>query len=461
MGAIAITLGLVVGALVLYILRVNHVLSQTPPEAEAQLDPPMTREHIEQVYKRVKENGINWTASLPSRRDRRYVIAGGSGLVGSHIALFLLDMGVPPQAIRLLDIRAPAMAEFSSGAPSEIPFIKTDITSEASVADAFNATWDDSVAELPLTVFHTAAVIRPFERYPIFYHRCHRVNVLGTAHVLAAAREAGAGLFIYTSSSNAGASAVNWVSPPWIRAPRNFVQTVGDDDYFEPMKPASEFPTNYAVSKAEAERLVCAADGNMRTAAIRPGNGVYGHRNDRIIGHMLEVRKMPSFSEPWAQTWVNVRNVALGHLLLESALLGEHADKVAGRPFMVSDGGAPLRYRDLYKILSTASSTGFQIIVPPPILLFILAYCLEIYCLLLAKVPFLQRFLREPSESMGMLQPGTISSASSTFTDCTSAKRAPADGGIGYRPVCTTLEGLCAQLVDWNRAMETESGKGS
>jgi hypothetical protein len=36
------------------------------------------------------------------------------------------------------------------------------------------------------------------------------------------------------------------------------------------------------------------------------------------------------------------------------------------------------------------------------------------------------------------------------IADDTRARKAPEEGGLGYRPVFTTLQGMCKQLVDWN-----------
>lgn len=447
---------LIAACLFLYGLHVNRLMKQTPEEALAVVDPPLTPHQARKIYLHVKDHGIDWDANLPPAKDRRYLIVGGSGLVGGQIAVSLLAMGVSRQAIRVVDLVPPTQDELRA---HPVAWIKADITSQASVDAAFAEPWPAAVSGLPLTVFHTAAVIRPFERDAIFYPRCARVNVLGSAHVLAASRKVGAGILIFTSSCNAAGSAVNWLFPPWIRRPREMAQRIGEEDFWKPLRPARRFPTTYAVSKAEAERMLCGADGaGMRTAAIRPGNGVYGNRHDHIVSYMLALRVVPTFAAPWVQNWANVRNVAQAHLLLEEALLGEHADRVAGRPFMISDDGPPLRFQDVYTMLETTSSTDFRVQYPPPVLMLTAAYGIEAYCRLLARAGPLRRLLREPGDLMQMLQPGTISTTVTSLTDTSAARRRPDEGGLGYRPACTTLEGLSAQLLEWN---EASRGKGS
>ncbi|KAF7136774.1 hypothetical protein CNMCM5793_006243 [Aspergillus hiratsukae] len=57
-----------------------------------------------------------------------------------------------------------------------------------------------------------------------------------------------------------------------------------------------------------------------------------------------------------------------------------------------------------------------------------------------------------------MLQPGLFAvSDVHTFADDSRARRAPADGGLGYVAPITTLEGMCKQVLEWNRSVGKES----
>ncbi|KAL6833540.1 hypothetical protein J3E69DRAFT_143986 [Trichoderma sp. SZMC 28015] len=96
-------LALAVGAicLVLYILRLNWVLSHTPQEVINRAGEPLTRDYVRDVFERVKRDGIDWEDRLPPRKDRRYIVVGGSGFLGGQIILHLLVMGTPPEAIRI------------------------------------------------------------------------------------------------------------------------------------------------------------------------------------------------------------------------------------------------------------------------------------------------------------------------------------------------------------------------
>lgn len=65
--------------LVIYAVRVNHVMWNTPREARRLIPRFITREDIQIAYEKVKKKGIDWKAQLPVRRERRYIIVGGSG----------------------------------------------------------------------------------------------------------------------------------------------------------------------------------------------------------------------------------------------------------------------------------------------------------------------------------------------------------------------------------------------
>lgn len=185
----------------------------------------------------------------------------------------LLARGEDPKAIRILDLQQPNLKTMESG----VTYIKTNITDEASVSDGFAQKWHDLVVHLPLTVFHTAAVIRPQDRLKMFIPLCRNVNVRGTENVLNAARKAGARCVIATSSGSVAVHRPNFWLPPWSKIPKGLTQVISDSTPLP--KTHEEFFGNYPFTKIEAERMVRAADdkaSNFRTGCIRPTNGVYG-----------------------------------------------------------------------------------------------------------------------------------------------------------------------------------------
>ncbi|KAG5949685.1 hypothetical protein E4U60_002223 [Claviceps pazoutovae] len=447
-------------AALLFIVRLNRLMLRTPPKVLPYLKEPLTEEAAREAYARVKEKGLDFRSRHPGVLERRYIIVGGSGLVGCQIALDLLDGGTPVEAIRLIDLRRPIREEFSqSGRAGDVAFVQADVTSETSTTAAFEAPWPSSTAHLPLTVFHTAAVIRPYERHELLYHRCSRVNVLGTATALSCAQRAGADIFIFTSSSQAASRSVGW-SDTWTGAsPRNWAQVLDETDAThsprQQMKHA-EYASNYARSKLEAEQLVCAANSpRFRTGCIRPGNGIYGHVQDAIFGRMLRAERVPTFAAPWVQSWVHVQNVSLAHMLLQKELVGPHAEGIAGRPFVVTDNGpSMLRFEDLYTLMRATSSTRLIIDYPPPVVIWMAAHVVEWYCVMLARWPWLSSLLglREPGELLIWCQPATIDSSATQMARDDVARKTPEEGGLGYRGCCSTLEGLCDFMREWNEA---------
>ncbi|KAF0326330.1 3-beta hydroxysteroid dehydrogenase isomerase family [Colletotrichum asianum] len=449
-----------VAAAVLYLWRINWAMSNTPPEAQRVSPDRWTPDRVKRVFERMEKQPIDWTPHLPPKLDRRYVIVGGAGLVGGQLAIQLIARGHSPEAIRIIDFRKPLRDDMSEGPVSQVDFAQADISSESATSAAFAKSWPESVAQLPLTVFHTAAVIRPSERSPMVYDRCSRVNTTGAANVLAAAKASGAGVFIFTSSCSVALKPVNFFNSPFKQWPANFVQVLNELDFWKPLRPHGEFFANYARSKAEAERLICGAndipedplqDGGFRTGAIRPGNVIYGHKDDYLIGTTLRMASFPTFTAPFVQNWVHGANVALAHLQYEAALLGPHAHKVAARPFLVTDGGAPPTFEDFYTLIRSVSVTPFHVQYPPPVLLLLLAHCIEAYCLLLWHVPVLQKIFSEPSMPLYMMQPASIAGSVTALINDADARRRVEDGGLGYQAKCTSMEGQCMQLVAWNR----------
>lgn len=178
---------------------------------------------------------------------------------------------------------------------TEVDFVQTDITSPSSVDAAFSKPWHRSVAHLPLTVFHTAAVIIPSDRSKFVYGFPEAVNVEGTKNVLAASWNAGADIFSSTSSASISIRPVEPFVYPWAKQPRHFWQILDEKDFFEPLRGHDEFFGNYPASKAMAERIVCGANSaEFRTGCIRPANGVYGNPTDNTVGDPLSRDVFPT-----------------------------------------------------------------------------------------------------------------------------------------------------------------------
>lgn len=365
----------------------------------------------------------------------------------------LLQRGQSPEAIRIVDFRPPSRPEMLEGAGKAWDFVMADITSASSVTEAFSKPWASSVAGLALTVVHTAAAIRPHERSRLLYDRCRVVNVVGTAHVLDAAQTAGADIFIFTSSSSVENKRIKFLIWPWQSEPVHYAQVNNESDFDKPLRPHDDFFGNYGVSKAEAERLVCGANRDgFRTGVLRPGNAVYGQMGDQLVGNMLQQKVIVTWIPHVVQNFVSGRNVALAHLQFEAALSRPSMPPCSGRPFNITDPNPPVPFGNLYDAANDLSGSKVKVVFPPPVFLLLTAHLIEAWCLLLARIPFLTRLgLKEPGQPLVMLQPSVFTAASHAIVDDSAARKTVENGGLGYKGVCTTIDGFCEQMLDWSR----------
>lgn len=118
---------------------------------------------------------------------KHYLITGGAGFIGSHIAEALLAAG---HRVRIFD-------NFSSGTRENVPagaeVVEADITDLEATIKAFQGI--DGV-------FHTAAI--PRVQFSIEYPReTNEANITGTLNVILAARDAGVKRIVYSASSSA------------------------------------------------------------------------------------------------------------------------------------------------------------------------------------------------------------------------------------------------------------------
>ncbi|KUI63091.1 Short-chain dehydrogenase/reductase family 42E member 1 [Cytospora mali] len=405
----------------LYLYKLNKAMTSTPEDVHAWRPRAWTDEEIRETYERVCNEPIDFAKHLPPKLERRYIVVGGSGLVGGDIVLHLLARGQPPSSIRIVDFSKPSRSDMLNGPATKVDYVKTDITDPTSVEAAFSKPWPSDVANLPLTVFHTAAIIRPGERSMLFWDRTRRVNVDGTENVC------------------------------------------DERDFDRPLRPHGDYFANYAYSKAIAERTVCGANApGFRTGVIRPGMGIYGLPTDVICGPALREQKVVTFIAHVVQNFVSGWNVSLAHLLFEAALAGPAVPGCAGRPLVVTDAGPPPQWNDFFRAAGLVAATPLDVTVVSPLVMYLLAHVVEGWAILLARVPFLTRLgLSEPQGPIQSLQPAIWTPGAFVMVDDGAARRSVEEGGLGYKGVCTTLEGMCEQIRDWNRSQGDEGVNGS
>ncbi|KAK7941554.1 uncharacterized protein PG986_013941 [Apiospora aurea] len=438
-----------VALLVAYLARINYLLKGTPEEVRKLTDSPWQPAKLKEIFEKLRTHPVDYTANLPPRQSRRYIVTGGSGLVGGFIVLQLLARGTPPQSIRIIDIRKTERSDFKTGPATKVGFVQTDITSRESVRAAFGREWHPSVSRLPLTVFHTAAVIIPSDRSKFVYAFPERVNVAGTQNVLDAAEAAGADVVSVTSSASI---AIRPIEPfvglgrlllgEW---PRYFWQVLDCRDFFgKPLRPHDEFFGNYPATKAVAERAVCAANREgFRTGCIRPANGVYGSPADNILGDPLARAVMPTWATHIVQSFVHGANVAVAHLHHEAALLRPDCPQ-AGRPFVVTDPNPPIAYNHMYTAIRTLSIHPFMVLPLPPAVMLLMAHAIEWWSVLPYKFPRLKGVIPAVRGDARYLKPGL-------FSICT---HLVATNDEAARP------GMVQEILEWNVEHAGENGQG-
>ncbi|KAG6909170.1 hypothetical protein DXG01_001797 [Tephrocybe rancida] len=469
---------IILSGLVLYARINNRRLLRLPDEVAAlspeRWTPGYSRKAAEKL---AKSPSITINEQIPPKTGRRYIVVGGGGFLGGWIVASLLERGEDPQCIRILDIRPPVREDLNAAQKRGVTYIEVDVSDSAAVEAAFNAPWPASVpSPLPeLTVFHTAANIRFYERYEMFLPSSEKVNVRGTENVVNSARSAGASILIYTSSGSIAIRRSRFLLWPWEKEPRFFVQVINDDEAALP-KRHSEFFSNYAATKRQADRIVRAADRSrtsttsiLRTGCIRPGNGVFGPRGDMLCGAYLVRQTNPTWIANIMQSFCYVENCALAHLCYEQRLAelqagGTNPD-IGGDAFVVADPGPAPTYGDVYTMLETLTDGECTFPNLPPTLMLVIAIMIEWYYvarhLLTTNLGPVGRFLPALNGDIINLQPSlfALTSVHLIFDD-SRARLPPEKGGLGYKGAWTTFQGLY-KTVEEHKSGVGQSGRRS
>ncbi|KAJ7151196.1 NAD-P-binding protein [Mycena filopes] len=463
-----------IALLVLYIRVNDRHLTSTPsnvlPFSPTRCTPESVRKAASELRELATPKSV--AAQLPPKTGRRYIVVGGAGFLGGWIVLQLLERGEDPKRIRIIDVRAPARHDLTTGPARDVPFLQADITDAAALKTAFTAPWPPLSTPTPepeLTVFHTVATMRFYERSPLLLPLSARVNVQGTQNVLAAARAAGASVLVFTSSGSVAVRTARLLLWPWETAPAAHLQVISDATA-APTRHA-DFFSNYAVTKREAEQLVFAADktptgtgeGVLRTGCIRPANSIYGPGGDLALGYYLVQKVNPAWIHAIVQSCVYVENASLAHLLYEQRLIelstgtGTGNPDIGGQAFAVTNPGPPPTYGDLYTMLSTLTDgeTTFPVLSPTTLLL--VAHLMEWY----------QRCARAWAWLLPPLGAQLINLQPALFNlvcvhlvlDDARARLAPEKGGLGYKGAFTTFEATY-KTVEVHKANEVRIARG-
>jgi hypothetical protein len=143
-------------------------------------------------------------------------------------------------------------------------------------------------------------------------------------------------------------------------------------------------------------------------------------------------------------------------LLYEHALITSPG-KVAGKKFLMTDPNEGVAFGDIYRLLAVLNN--FRQIEVPALPMIMLAHVIEWYTLSRVTVPPLRWVMPKLPHLLSQLQPATINVANShQFSNNTIIERSVEYGGLGYRGIYNTLEGMCTQMKLWKDSEAHQKG---
>jgi len=317
----------------------------------------------------------------------RVLVTGGAGFLGSSICRQLAALGHEVVALQR------SAGDHLRGIG--ITIARADVCDLPALLRA---------AERCDAIIHTAGKAGLWGRAADY----HRVNVDGTANVIDICRKKGIRYLVHTSSPS-------------------IVHSGGSIDGADESVPiAAHFTAPYPQSKAAAERLVVAANGeDLLTTALRP-HLIWGPGDPHILPRLIAKARGGSLMLPGPDKLVDtifVENAALAHIRALQELTGR--GRCAGRPYFVSNN-EPMPQGEIIQRLLEAVGVDAKIrAVPVPAAKAAGAVCEFTWRTLgLRSEPPITRFAVEQL-------------ATSHWFDTRAAER-----DFGYRPAFTIEEGL-------------------
>jgi sterol-4alpha-carboxylate 3-dehydrogenase (decarboxylating) len=245
----------------------------------------------------------------------RVLLTGGGGFLGSAILRETAKPGSGVSRVRVLDLDCSAVEPSDS-----VETITGDVCDFECVRDACR---DVDV------VVHAASQVDWGQTTP---EHLEAVNVGGTENVVRACRENGVRGLVYTSTMD-----VVCGSAPVV-------------DADETMPFPQQFTNDYARTKARAEEVALAANGDdLATCAVRPC-GMYGERDPYHVANVLEIVKQGSLpfrpgdgSARFQHVYVG--NVAHAHLLALRQILAPESG-ISGEAWFITDDTPAVNFFD-------------------------------------------------------------------------------------------------------------------
>ncbi len=318
----------------------------------------------------------------------RAVVTGGGGFLGSRIVSMLLDEGCA--------VRSFSRHHYPNLSARGVTCHVGDLADASAVSEALRE------ADV---VFHVAAHAGMWGDYARYY----ATNVVGTQNVIDACRQNGVKKLVHTSTPSVVFGG---------RHIRNANETV-------PI--ARKHLSHYASTKAEAERMVIAANGpDLATVALRP-HTIWGPGDNQIFPRLVERhlgnRLMLIGRGDNLVDTTYVDNAARAHL--DAARQLAPGSPPAGCAYFISQGD-PRHLRDmLNEMMSAAELPPVKKSIPFSVA-YVAACVLETFyrAFRVTAEPSLTRFL-------------VLNMARDHYFDITAARR-----DLGYNPAISIEEGM-------------------
>lgn len=316
------------------------------------------------------------------------LVTGGSGFLGGAVVRRLVARGDAVRSLQRQD--SPALRDMG------VDIVRADLAHRDAVIQA---------AKGCNAVIHVAAktgVWGPYEDY-------YRTNVLGTRNVLEACMAGGIRRLVYTSTPSV-------------------IHTGGDIEGVDESVPlATRFETAYQATKADAERLVLAANGpQLGTVILRP-HLIWGPDDPQLTARILARGKAG-----------RLRLVGMGLKRIDSVFIdnavGAHLlalDRVApgagcaGKAYFITQG-EPIPQRELINAILKAGGLPPCEKSIPPKAAYAVGFVMEVIWRAMNRQdePLMTRFVANQL-------------ATAHWYDISAAKR-----DLGYAPLVTIAQGL-------------------
>jgi UDP-glucose 4-epimerase len=262
-----------------------------------------------------------------------YLITGGCGFIGSHIAEKLVSEG---NRVRIFDNLASGRESNIDSIRNKIEFIKSDIRDLSMLSSAMSGTD---------YVFHGAALVSVFDSINRPRDN-HDINITGTLNVLTAAKNNGVKRVVY-----AGSAAVYGNNP---ELPKR-----------EDMKPEPESPYGLAKAAGEYYLSVFAKLYGLETVGLRFFN-VYGPRQDpkslysgvisRFVKSVTEGRSPVVFGDG-KQT----RDFIFVDDVVKACLLAFRSEGIGTGDIFNIGSGCPTSLMDLLEVIRDLCGKQFDV----------------------------------------------------------------------------------------------------